>query len=321
MNAAAFFPAAPEPAPDSSPDNPVAIDFIIGSRRLLSVPRRLATWSFSLEQALSGDPADTPPPQAGPDGFRVLSAPLPLIPAITAQFPGHLIGARQDYPRHYIAMSGSFTDYMARFSGKTRSTLRRKARKLESEVGPRLAITEHRTLAEVERFLERAAPLSAMTYQARLLDAGLPDDPAARRTMLTLAEADRIRCFLLEASEGPIAYLALPVHGSTLVYAHLGYDPQWARLSPGTVLQMHALERLFAEQRFTHFDFTEGDGAHKAMFGTDQIECASFALLTPTLANRSLITARRLFDASTAGAKGLAARSGALGRIRSALRA
>ncbi|MEO0872655.1 MAG: GNAT family N-acetyltransferase, partial [Pseudomonadota bacterium] len=148
-----------------------------------------------------------------------------------------------------------------------------------------------------------------------------PDDPAARRTMLTLAEADRMRCFLLEAGEGPIAYLALPVHGSTLVYAHLGYHPQWARLSPGTVLQMHALERLFAEQRYTHFDFTEGDGAHKAMFGTDRIECASFALLTPTLANRSLITARRLFDASTAAAKAAAARSGALGRIRSRLRA
>ncbi|MEL6487772.1 MAG: GNAT family N-acetyltransferase, partial [Pseudomonadota bacterium] len=265
--------------------------------------------------------AAAPPPKAGPDGFCVLSAPLPLIPTLTEQFPGHLMGARQDYPRHFIAMRGSFQDYMARFSGKTRSTLRRKARKLESEVGAGFAITEHRKPFEVERFLERAAPLSAMTYQARLLDAGLPDDPAARRTMLTLAEADRMRCFLLEASEGPIAYLALPIHGSTLVYAHLGYHPQWAQLSPGTVLQMHALERLFAEQRYTHFDFTEGDGAHKAMFGTDRIECASFALLSPTLANRSLIAARSLFDASVAAVKASAARSGALGRIRSRLRA
>ncbi|MEO0591729.1 MAG: GNAT family N-acetyltransferase [Pseudomonadota bacterium] len=318
MNAATPIPLPPE-AP--MPETQVPIDFTVGTRRLLSVPRRLATWSFSLEQALSGDLAATPPPMPGPDGFRVLSAPLSLIPALTARFPRHVIGARQDYPRHFIAMSGTFEGYMARFSGKTRSTLRRKARKLESEVGAGFAITEHRKPSEVERFLERAAPLSAMTYQARLLDAGLPDDPAARRDTLSLAEAGRMRCYLLEASDEPIAYLALPVHGSTLVYAHLGYHPHWARLSPGTVLQMHALERLFAEERYTHFDFTEGDGAHKAMFGTDRIDCASFALLSPTLANRALIAARGLFDASVSAAKGVASRSGALARIRSRLRA
>ena len=71
---------------------------------------------------------------------------------------------------------------------------------------------------------------------------------------------------------------------------------------------MEALERLFAERRYAYFDFTEGDGAHKAMFGTHALRCASFALLSPTLANRALITSRRAFDASVAGAKALAAR-------------
>ncbi|MEL6237810.1 MAG: GNAT family N-acetyltransferase [Pseudomonadota bacterium] len=297
------------------------IDFTIGSRRLLSVPRRLATWSFSLEQALAGTGVLPAPPEPGRDGLRVLSAPLSTLPALCERFPAYLIGARQDYPRHYIAMDASFADYMARFSGKTRSTLKRKARKLEAALGDGFAITEHRTPAEIERFLTRAAPLSALTYQARLLDAGLPDGPASSGVFLELAEQDRMRAFLLEGGKGPIAYLALPVEGATLVYAHLGYDPAWSRHSPGTVLQMRALESLFAEERYTHFDFTEGDGAHKAMFGTDQIACASFALLSPTLSNRALITARAAFDASIAGAKALASRSGALGRIRSRLRA
>ncbi len=298
------------------------IDFTVGSRRLLSVQRRLATWVFSLEDALAACREIPASPSGGRDGFRVLSAPIQTLPAITARFPDHVIGARQDYPRHFITMRDvSFDDYMAGFSGKTRSTLRRKARKLRSEIGEGFAITEHRTPCEIEHFFDQAAPLSARTYQARLLHAGLPDTQAARDHMRALAGKDRMRAYLLHGSDGPLAYLALPIEGSAVIYAHLGYDPDWARLSPGTVLQMEALERLFAEERYTYFDFTEGDGAHKAMFGTDSIDCASFVLLAPGLANRALVTSRSAFDAGVAFAKVLAQRSGALARIRARLRA
>jgi CelD/BcsL family acetyltransferase involved in cellulose biosynthesis len=296
----------------------VAIDFTIGARRLLAVPRRLSTWSFGLEQVLARQLPD--PPAPGPDGLRILSAPAERLTAITARYPGFVAGGRQDYRRHYIDMGQSFADYLAQFSGKTRSTLRRKARKLAEETGG-TTITEHRTPAEVEAFLAAALPLSARTYQARLLDAGLPDTPEARRAMLEAAEADRMRAFLLHAGGQAIAYLSLPVVGSTLVYAHLGYDPDHARLSPGTVLQMDALERLFAEERYRWFDFTEGDGAHKAMFGTGSAACSSLVLLRPTLANRALLASRGAFDAGVAQAKALATRSGALARIRAGLRA
>lgn len=295
-----------------------SIDFTIGSRRLFAVERKLATWSFSLANVLSGE-ASSPPP-TGPDGLRILSAPHSAVPAILRRFPAHLIGGRQDYRRHYIDMQGSYEDYLARFSGKTRSTLRRKARKLADDTGG-YEVTEHRAPPEVEAFLEAALPLSARTYQARLLDAGLPDTPDARRTMLAAAEQDRMRCFLLWVADEPIAYLSLPVEGETLVYAHLGYDPELSRLSPGTVLQMEALERLFAEQRYRWFDFTEGEGAHKAMFGTDSVQCASFVLLEPTLTNRAVLGARAGFDGLIAASKRLAARSGAMGRIRGLLRA
>lgn len=295
------------------------IDFTLGARRLVSVPRDLATWAFSLEEVLAAALPPAPPPAR--DGVRVLSAPTALLPALAARYPGCIPGGRQDYRRHYIDMGMGFEAYMARFSGKTRSTLKRKARKLAEEAPGGHHVTAHRTPAEIEAFLAAALPLSAKTYQARLLDAGLPGDPAARRAMLEAAEDDRMRAFLLHAGGAPVAYLALPVTGRTLVYAHLGYDPAWARLSPGTVLQLEALERLFAEGRFAWFDFTEGEGPHKALFGTHAAACSSLVLLRPTLANRTLLGAREAFDAGVAGAKALAERSGAARRIRALLRA
>ncbi|HSJ77931.1 MAG TPA: GNAT family N-acetyltransferase [Erythrobacter sp.] len=294
------------------------IDFTLGSRRLLSVQRQLANWAFTLEDVLAGTPPDAPP--SGPDGLRVLSAPTAGLAAIMAHFPAYIAGGRQDYRRHYIDMGQSFAEYMAGFSGKTRSTLRRKARKLADEAGG-YTVSEHRTPAEIEVFLAAALPLSAKTYQARLLDAGLPASAEARQAMLEAAEDNRMRAFLLHAGGKAVAYLALPVTGQTLVYAHLGYDPAWARLSPGTVLQMDALERLFSEARYRWFDFTEGDGAHKELFGTGHAACSSLVLLKPTLGNRTLLGARAGFDAGAAQAKALAQRSGALGRIRSLLRA
>lgn len=296
------------------------IDFTVGSRRLFAVERLLASWSFTLEDVLQ-ESVPIAPPDPGPDGLRVLSAPAHATTKILAEFPDHIVGGRQDYHRHYIDMAGSYDAYLAQFSGKTRSTLRRKLRKLSKEAGDSYRVTEHRTPSEIEQFLDAALPLSAKTYQARLLDAGLPDSAQARSAMLAAAGGDTMRAYLLHAAEGPIAYLALPVLGQTLIYAHLGYDPDWARLSPGTVLQMEALERLFAEQRYSYFDFTEGEGPHKVLFGTDSIECSSFVLLEPTAANRALLGARAGFDTIIEQTKALAERSGALARVRSILRA
>ena len=297
------------------------VTFTIGARRLFAVDRKVATMAFSLEDALAGTLRAQPVIAKGVDGIRVLSAPLALADEIVADLPDHLAGAREDYRRHYIAMDGTFEDYLARFSGKTRSTLRRKARKFAVADGGKLDVQTYRSPDEVARFLELALPLSARTYQARLLDAGLPDDEAARDSMLDRAEAGNMRCFLLFLAGEPVAYLALPVRGQTLVYAHLGYDPAHAALSPGTVLQMEALRMLFAEERFRYFDFTEGEGAHKALFGTDSVACRSFILLRSTLANRLLLAARNGFDAAVAWAKTRLQGQGALASARKFLRA
>ena len=78
---------------------------------------------------------------------------------------------------------------------------------------------------------------------------------------------------------------------------------------------------LFAEERFGYFDFTEGEGAHKALFGTHSVACCSFLLLRSTLGNRALLGARDGFDASVAWVKALSQRSGSLASARKLLRA
>ncbi|KWV95589.1 GNAT family N-acetyltransferase [Erythrobacter sp. AP23] len=295
------------------------IPFTVGSRRLLTIEREVATLAFSLQDILSKRIPPVPVLN-NVEGLRVLSAPPVAETRLREAMPGFLVGAREEYARSYIDMAGTFEEYLARFSGKTRSTLRRKRRRLEKASGGALDLRAYRTPEEIDTFSQLALPLSRKTYQARLLDAGLPDNDAERAERRALAGNDQVRAFLLFLEGTPVAYLYLPVVRDTLVYAYLGFDPEHASLSPGTVLQMAALEVLFAEDRFRYFDFTEGEGAHKALFGSASVRCASFVMLRPTLANRALLASLKGFDYAIASAKRIAQRTGAEGPIRRLLR-
>lgn len=297
-----------------------SIKFVIGSRKLFEVRRKLKTVSCGLEELISATLPDFGSDSPALDGYRVLSVPEIVHIDALQRFPHHTSGGIQRYRRHYIDMMGGFQDYMARFSGKTRSTFNRKRRKLEMLDGGDLDLEEFCKSDEIERFFGEAIPLSRKTYQTRLLDAGLPEDGASRRAAMELAQHDGLRAFLLRIKGRAIAYLYLPIEGATLKYAFLGYDPEFAQYSPGTVLQLEALERLFAERRYRYFDFTEGEGAHKALFATDSVNACSFFLLRASLRNRLLLKSLDLFDCTVAGAKEFATRSGSLARARRVLR-
>lgn len=296
------------------------IRFVVGARQLFAVPRQLATVSHSLTDLIAGAACSLPPLADGTDGYRVLSAPAVAARRMIAERPGMIAGGWRHYRRHYIAMDGGFDRYMAGFSGKTRATLRRKLRKFAEADGGALDLREYRGAAGFDEFLAAALPLSRTTYQGRLLDAGLPECPDRQAALRSAAGEDRLRAFVLHFHGQPASYLCLPVEGDTLVYAWLGYRPDLAHLSPGTVLQLAALERLFAEARFGLFDFTEGEGAHKALFGTASVEAASFFLLRGKAANRMLLGALEAFDGSIAAARRMAEHSGALTGARRLLR-
>lgn len=298
-----------------------SIKFVVGSRVLLSVPKDLTTLSFSLADVVGGKPLTLPELTSSQDGFRILSAPAGTLGTLGTQYPDFVIGGIQHYQRHYIDMAGSFEEYLARFSSKTRSTLRRKHRKLIKDIGGEVEFREYRTPDEMDEFRDLALPLSRRTYQAKSLDAGLPESGEAHDERRRLASENRVRAYLLCADGQPISYLYLPVIEDTIVYAFLGYDPGHAKFSPGTVLQLEALERLFAEGRYRYFDFTEGEGAHKAMFGTDAVDACSFFMMKKGITNRVLLSSVDAFDAGIAHIKAATNQSGALAKARQLLRA
>ena len=217
------------------------------------------------------------------------------------------------YRHHYIGLSGTFQEYLDKFSSKTRNSLQRKVRKLKQEG---IEFQVYRSAEELLCFHQLARQVSLKTYQENLLKTGLPDTPAFKDELHARGEQDTARAFLLIKEGTPIAYLYSPAEQGVLMYDHLGYDPQFRQDSPGTVLQYLALEFLFDEQKFSFFDFEEGEGQHKQMFATHSLECADVLIFAPTLRAKALVRAHLILNASVRAALRIAERAQLKGRLK-----
>jgi hypothetical protein len=278
--------------------------FQIGARTLAAVPRRLTRVPLSLADVLSGRVPSLPSAGAEGDGYLVTSLPADQLGAFAAT--GLLVRVRQSYTRYHVDLSTGYEAWEAGLSAATRAGHKRKAKKLATAT-----ITRYASPDEIAAFHPLARRVSALTYQERLLDAGLPADPTS---LLQLAAAGRVRAWLLSIDGSPVAYLCCTAEGDTLRYDYVGHDAAASALSPGAVLQVAALRDLFDEGRFRWFDFTEGEGQHKRSLSTGGIACVDLLLLRPTLANRVVLAALGGFDRTVALAKA-AARHPSLARI------
>lgn len=306
--------------PPSTSTAEVPIRFQIGERTLFSAKRQLVPSSFGLTALAGGTVPTLAPLEGDADGYILRSLPIAQLDRVARAGAGFVVYVRETFPRYYVRVDGGFDAYLAQLSSSTRAGLRRKSRKFAELSGGSLDVREYRTPDEIERFHALAREVSRLTYQERLLDAGLPDTPAYRERMVRLAASGGARGYLLFLDGRPVSYLYVPIQGGCAIYAYLGYDPSMAAHSPGSVLQLFAFERLFGEPGIDFFDFTEGDGQHKRQFATGRFDCANVILLRPTAANHALVAAHRRFQVGVAWLADRAERAGVKARLKRLLR-
>jgi len=204
------------------------------------------------------------------------------------------------YERFYVDLDRSTEEYLKTFSSKSRSTLKRKTRRFAEFSGGDIHWREYRRVHEMEEFYANARRVSAITYQEKLLNAGLPDSASFRKKMLELAERDQVRGYLLYHKEKPVAYLYTPITDEIARCDYLGFDPEYARWSPGVILQWLVLERLLDEQGVRTFDFLEGETASKRFFATGSQRCADIHFFKPSLKNILLVISHSMLDSLSA---------------------
>lgn len=256
----------------------------------LSIPLQIRAATLIEESPpIEAPTLPTDPLIAGSQGFLIRSQSVAAaLPAI-CRIGGFLCYVPLQYQHCYIDFGISFEVYQKKFSSKTRSTINRKIRKFAEHSGGSVRWQTYASPGEMGEFLQLARSVSKLTYQERLLDAGIPVTEEFARQAELLATEQRVRAYILFDGDRPVAYLYCPVYDNVLIYSYLGYDPAYIHLSVGTVLQWLAVEQMFKEARFRYFDFTEGQSDHKRLFATHQRSSANVFYIRRTLRNTAIV--------------------------------
>lgn len=220
---------------------------------------------------------------------------------------------------YVVDIAGSFDEYLQRRSAKSRQNLKRSVKRfLDGNADAFQVVTAPE---DMQAFHREAVGISRQTYQTQLLGAGLPDNAAFLQSMQDKAAMGEARGYLLRDQGQAVAFAWCAARGSTLVYEVIGYRPELADRSPGTVLLYLILEDLFALGRYPVLDFGPGHAFYKEAFATRHTDFADAYLLRADWGHHWRLWLHQRVDGFSEAMGAWLERYGWKRRIRQAMRA
>jgi CelD/BcsL family acetyltransferase involved in cellulose biosynthesis len=193
-----------------------------------------------------------------------------------------------------IVLPRTFDEYLAKFSAKTRSQLKRRVRQLRDRGGA-LELKRYELPSDVDPFIEAAVPVVQNSWQHSSTDEVLKSDEFWKRKLNDLAQRGLLRSYILFCGDDPCAVeLGYEFRGVfRRVQTH--YDQRFAKLSPGTVLTYLYIQDLICHRPAKMLTFGYADAPYKAFFGNAHSDDAYVLLVRKRLADRLKIYSHSAF--------------------------
>jgi CelD/BcsL family acetyltransferase involved in cellulose biosynthesis len=184
-------------------------------------------------------------------------------------------------PHWSMEIGDSLEETLSRRSAKTRENIRRSSRRLENELGDRLRLDVVTQAADAPKLFAAVDAVAARAYQHE--NGTLFRNAELERQLALLGLARGwYRAHVLYVDEQPIAFWTGFSYGGTFGWrGATGYDPAYARLSPGTYVLVKLLEDLSRDPAVRLFDMGGGDVEYKRYFGDHRWEEHDVRLLGP----------------------------------------
>lgn len=197
---------------------------------------------------------------------------LPENAFLSGRFRRYSEGGLQQW--HRIRFPPTADAYFQKFSSKTRSTQRRKIRKLGNDLPGELVMKRFDAPDGLSEFLTKAIEVSKRSYQWHLLGKGLRNEDKFRREVTEAAKLGWLRAYLLNVGERSVAFMLGYQYNGIYHYKEVGFDQELRKYSPGTVLQVMVIDDLYAHDTPRTFEFGI-HGEQKAAFGNEVTEAES----------------------------------------------
>jgi len=165
-----------------------------------------------------------------------------------------------------IHMTGSFDDYMQKFSRKTRYNRLRELKILREQYDVKFVrVTEPQ---DVDAFVNTVAELSKKTWQYNLLGSGIRESEFLKQRLRFIADHGWLRSYLLKCNGVACSFIIGYQDSKRFHYIQIGYDQSWAKFNVGNVLLLLVLEDLYNYRTPQIFDLGSY-GEHKKYYAND----------------------------------------------------
>ena len=156
----------------------------------------------------------------------------------------HVVPYGAEYLRCRVRWTGSYDEYLSSLSAKERSKLRRALRRFAEADGLTGEVRRFQHVGDVDGFMAAAVPVSAKTYQHRLLGLGLTDDSTAADEIREAAGRGWFLGHILYVNGEPTAFHYGFVFHKCFYMMAAGYDPAYAQNEVGNVLFLEVLKDI-----------------------------------------------------------------------------
>jgi CelD/BcsL family acetyltransferase involved in cellulose biosynthesis len=219
---------------------------------------------------------------------------------------------------HRLNFPDTLEQYWEGFSSKTRSTMRRKVKKLAKDTGKEVTL-ERYTDRDLEKYARDTHAISQRSYQYHLLGQGIQDREAFLARCKEAASHGWLRGYVLHLGGEPIAFMHGWQYRGVYLYLETAYDQELRSHSPGTVLHIMVIEDMFEHDTPKVFEFgVHGD--QKATFGNASHRAAEVFLIRPSAYPMVATGLYRLSNAGTEAAKKVLDRYGVKDKVKQMMR-
>jgi CelD/BcsL family acetyltransferase involved in cellulose biosynthesis len=204
-----------------------------------------------------------------------------------------------------LELPPSFSEYVATLGAGTRSTLKRRSKKLLTE---RAATLVKVTSADqVRPFLRDVNTVFRDSWQAKTYGHSDRDSEAEIARLEHIAKSGWLCCYLLASDAGPVAFQFGYRYGETFYACDFAYAQQWSTYGPGGVLMYLMLEDLYRANPPRVVDLMAGDSPQKQTFRGQPYDVGDFYVV-PRNRWRYMIAVQRGLNEIEAFVRGIIVR-------------
>jgi CelD/BcsL family acetyltransferase involved in cellulose biosynthesis len=205
---------------------------------------------------------------------------------------------------HYIDLPDSYDQYMAKFSAKRRSELRRQNRRLREHGGGRLECVRIENESDVPYLLVAGSKIAVQSrvYQNTGWNV-LENSDEMSQKLVECARRGVLRCYLLRCGDEPCAFLKGFQYYETFHSTFIGFDARFAQFSPGMMLHCMVIEDLCAVRPPKRMNLGAGQWPYLNDLKAETVTGTSVMLLRGTLRNRLRVVSHSALRSSVGVAR------------------